>query len=252
MQYKFDDREETPEEGAGAEFKKLLAATRDMPEPAPYPGGPLRKEKGRGIVLSAPHQAAHMREGVKLPAEFGSAELAFALARSVGGSALCTAEPQSGDPNWDMGHPYCDLAYELADGAPVLDFHKMKRRGVDMCVGLGPHPEVTEKLWVPIVKEAVAAGLRVSINWPFRAAGPVTVTGQLQERGLSVVQIELVFDCYDAGPIRVATWTSLLRATRFIVDHELENRSRDVLEDEVRLRGGDITRGAQVLDDEVP
>jgi len=217
--YKFDDREETPEEGAGAEFRKLLAATRDLPEPSPYPGGPLRKEEGRGIVLSAPHQAAHMREGARLPAESGSAELAFALARNVGGSALCTVEPQSGDPNWDVGHPYCDLAYELASGSPVLDFHKMKPRGVDMCVGLGPHPEMTEKLWVPIVKEAVAAGLRVSINWPFRAAGPVTVTGQLQERGLSVVQIELVFDCYDAGATRVATWMSLLRAIRFILDH---------------------------------
>ncbi|HEY1914590.1 MAG TPA: hypothetical protein VGH27_03350 [Streptosporangiaceae bacterium] len=214
--YTFDDREETPEEGAGPEFRKLFAAARDLPEPTPYPGGPLRKEKGHGIVLSAPHQAAHMREGVRLPAESGSAELAFALARNVGGSALSTVDPQSGDPNWDVGHPYCDLAYELAGGSPVLDFHKMKPRGVDMCVGLGPHPEMTEKLWVPLVKEAVAAGLRVAINWPFKAAGPGTVTGQLQERGLSVVQIELVFHSYEAGPTRVATWTSLLRAIRSI------------------------------------
>jgi hypothetical protein len=202
--------------GRASELDLLLAASESLPAPSPSPGGPLRREKGQGIVLSAPHQAAHVREGVTLPAEHGSADLAFALARTVNGSAACTAETQSGDPNWDLGHPYCDVVYELAEGAPVLDLHKMRPRGVDMCVGLGPRPEMVERLWLPIVKEAVAAGLRVSLNWPF-AAGPVTVTGQLQERGLEIVQVELSVDCYDPGPKRVAAWSSLLRAVRLIV-----------------------------------
>ena len=54
------------------------------------------------------------------------------------------------------------------------------------------------------------------MNWPF-AAGPVTVTSQLQNRGLDAIQIELSFDCYDPGPTKVAAWTSLLRAVRTIL-----------------------------------
>lgn len=198
------------------DFAQLLAASRDLPAPTPWPRGPLRRQRGKGIVLSSPHQAAHVREGVTLPSEYGSAELAFALARSVNGSAVCTADPQTGDPNWDMGHPYCDAVHELANGAPVIDLHKMRPRGVDMCVGLGPRPKAAERLWLPIVKEAVDAGLRVAVNWPF-AASPVTVTGQLQERGLEAVQVELSFDCYDTGATKVAAWSSMLRAIRIIM-----------------------------------
>jgi hypothetical protein len=153
---------------------------------------------------------------VTLPSEFGSAELAFTLARKLNGSAICTAEGLEGDPNWDVGHPYIDRVYELADGGPVIDFHKMKPRGVDMCVGLGPNMKAAERLWLPIVKEAANAGLRVAVNWPF-AGGPVTVTGQLQARGLEIVQVELSFECYDPGPTKVLAWTSMLRAARAIM-----------------------------------
>jgi hypothetical protein len=158
-----------------------------------------------------------MRDGVMLPSEFGSEELAFALARNVNGSAVSTAEGLDGDPNWDIGHPYLDIVYDLANGGPVIDFHKMWPRGVDICVGLGSNRKTSERLWVPIVKEAVSTGLRVAVNWPF-AAGPVTVTGQLQDRGLDAIQIELSFDCYDPGPAKVAAWTSLLRAMRTILE----------------------------------
>jgi hypothetical protein len=204
------------DEVTARDFDQLLKESLDLPAPTPWPKGPLRIEQGGGVVLSAPHQAVHMREGIALPSEYGSAELVFALARTVNGSAICTADKQVGDPNWDIGHPYCDKVYELANGAPVLDFHKMRRRGVEICVGLGPHPDAAEPLWQPIVRESVAAGLRVSVNWPF-AAGAQTVTGQLQERGLAAVQLELSFDCYDTGPVRVAAWSALLRALRIIL-----------------------------------
>ena len=205
-----------PDPDTEREFALLDAASSDLPAAIPERGGPLRKEKRRGIVFSAPHQAAHTREGVTLPSEFGSAELAFALARNVNGSAVCTAEGLEGDPNWDIGHPYVEAVYDLADGVPVIDLHKMRPHGVDICVGLGPNLKASERLWIPIVKKATAAGLRVGVNWPF-AGGPVTVTGQLQERGLEVVQVELSFDCYDPGPVKVAAWTSMLRAIRIIL-----------------------------------
>ena len=151
-----------------------------------------------------------------LPSEFGSEELAFALARNVNGSAVSTAEGLDGDPNFDLDHPYLDVVYDLADGAPVIDLHKMRPRGIDICVGLGANFKTSGHLWMPIVKEVVSAGLRVAVNWPF-AAGPVTVTSQLQNRGLDAIQIELSFDCYDPGPTKVAAWTSLLRAVRTIL-----------------------------------
>jgi hypothetical protein len=201
---------------AEREFDLLLAGKSSLPAPSLGPAGPLRERIGRGIVFSAPHAAAHMRAGATLPAEGGSAELAFTLARALDGSAICAAEGLSGDPNWDIGHPYIDAVCKMADGAPVLDLHKMRPRGFDICVGLGPLPEMTERLWTPVVSEAVALGLRVTVNWPF-AAGPVTVTGQLQARGLEAIQIELSFDCYDPGPIQVAAWTALLRAARSIL-----------------------------------
>jgi len=205
-----------PDSDAEREFDLLLAASLDLPAPSPSPAGPLRIERRQGIVFSAPHQAAHMRDGALLPSEYGSEELAFALARNVNGSAVATAEGLAGDPNWDIDHPYLDVVYDLAGGGPVIDLHKMWPRGVDMCVGLGPNLKTAERLWVPIVKEAVSTGLRVAVNWPF-AAGPVTVTGQLQNRGLEAIQIELSFDCYDPGPAKVAAWTSLLRAMRIIL-----------------------------------
>jgi hypothetical protein len=205
-----------PDEAAELDFQLLLAASSNLPGPGPARGGPLRLERGQGIVFSAPHQAVHIRDGVRLPSEFGSAELAFALARTVNGSAICTAEGLTGDPNWDVGHPYVDAVYELSGGAPVIDFHKMRPRGVDICVGLGPRPATVGRLWLPIVQEAVAGGLRVAINWPF-AAGPVTVTGQLQRRGLEVVQVELSSNSYDSGPTRVAAWAAMLRAVRIIL-----------------------------------
>ncbi len=205
-----------PDPDTEREFKQLAAASRDLPAATPFRGGPLRIEKGRGIVFSAPHRAAHIRAGVTLPPEFGSSELAFALARTVNGSAVCTAEGLEGDPNWDVGHPYIDAVYDLAEGAPVIDLHKMRRRGVDVCVGLGPNQKASERLWVPIAKEAAAAGLKVGVNWPF-GGGPVTVTGQLQQRGLEVVQVELSFDRHHDGAIKVLAWTAMLRAARAIL-----------------------------------
>jgi hypothetical protein len=201
---------------AEREFELLLAASYDLPAVTPSPAGPLRIEKRQGIVFSAPHQAAHLREGAVLPSEYGSAELAFALARNANGSAVCTAEGLQGDPNWDPDHPYLDVVHNLASGAPVIDIHKMQRRGVDVCVGLGSNFKTSRRLWGPIVEEAVSAGLKVAVNWPF-AAGPVTITSQLQKRGLEVVQVELSFDCYDPGPTKVAAWSAMLRAARSIV-----------------------------------
>lgn len=78
------------------------------------PKGPWELIREDGILFSAPHEATQLRDGVEKVAERGTADLAFALARATGGTALATADRQLGDPNWDVGHPYIARAKTLA------------------------------------------------------------------------------------------------------------------------------------------
>ncbi|HYN94599.1 MAG TPA: hypothetical protein VES42_12180 [Pilimelia sp.] len=186
-----------------------LAGTGHRPEPP----GQWAARPGAGLLFSAPHEATQDRDGTRKSAERGTAPLAFALAAHVGGAALGTVEGRLvGDPNWDVGHPYVSRAHELAAGHPTIDLHMMRPRGVEVCVGLGPRPELAGGLWQVIVEEAVAGGLRASVNWPF-GANPRTVTGQLQDKGLPAVQVELSWDCFDPGhPAMPRAWSALARA----------------------------------------
>src|SRR6267378_2490225 len=144
---------------ANSEFEILLAASRNLPAALPGPRGPWREKLGSHILMSACHEVAHVRDGELKSAESGTGPLAFAIAEMVGGAAICTAEPQLGDPNWEVDHPYCQRAHELAAGNPVIDLHEMRPRGVELNVGLGPDRRKSDQLWRPLVDEAVDAGL---------------------------------------------------------------------------------------------
>jgi hypothetical protein len=182
----------------------------------PGPTGAWETTKGAGAVLSAPHEVLHVRDGVAKQAERGTGRLAFALARTLGATGIRTHGPQTGDPNWDAGHPYTARVAELAADAPVVDLHIMKDRGVELCVGLGPHPELADGLWQPLVEEAVAAGLRAAVNWPFAARGR-TVTAELQRRGLHAVQVELIWNCLDpTHPSMPVAYAAMVRAVQRI------------------------------------
>ncbi|MGH7867940.1 MAG: hypothetical protein ACREP9_10020 [Candidatus Dormibacteraceae bacterium] len=179
--------------------------------------GPWELVRGEGVLFSAPHEAAHLRDGVQKISERGTADLAFALANATGGSALATADHQLGDPNWDFGHPYVERARTLARERPTIDLHMMRPRGLEICIGLGPEPKMSDDLWRPFIEEAVVSGLRVSVNWPF-GANPRTVTGQLQRGGQRAIQLELSWECYDPNhPAMSRAWSSLVRASRRLV-----------------------------------
>jgi hypothetical protein len=180
----------------------------------PGAGGPFQVRKGNALLLSAPHEMTHVRDGLKKQAETGTAAFAFALATYSGGSALATAEEQRGDPSWDLDNPYVDRASDLAKTGAVIDIHIMRPRGVEMCLGLGPRPELAQGLWNVLLEEAVAGGLRASINWPF-AATSRTVTSQLQRRGVRAIQVELSSDCFDRAHVAMErAWTAMARAAR--------------------------------------
>jgi len=202
------------EELRGEELDYLRQLAGGPREHESSPKGPWEFLRGDGPLFSAPHEAAQLRDGVEKIAERGTADLAFALARATGGSALATADCQLGDPNWDIDHPYIAQAKTLAGEWPTVDLHMMQPRGLEICIGLGPEPKMSNDLWRSFLEEAVVSGLRVSVNWPF-GANPRTVTGQLQRQGRRAVQLELSWDCYDPShPAMPRAWSSLLRASR--------------------------------------
>jgi hypothetical protein len=203
-----------------AEWRTLRTAGAGAGEREIGDRGPWEIIHGKGIVFSAPHQMEQIRDGQPKRAETGTGEMAFGLARHVGGAALRTVERQSGDPNWDIGSPYVRRALELSGGSPIIDVHMMRPRGVEMCVGLGPVAALADGLWQPLLDEAVRAGLRVSVNWPF-GANPRTITGQSQQTGIPAVQVELTWECFDPKHAAAArAWSAMARAAERIKDEQ--------------------------------
>lgn len=199
-----------------AEYQSLRAAGAGPVERESGARGPWEIIDGKGIVFSAPHNVEQIRDEKPKRAEKGTGELAFGLARHVGGAALRTVDRQSGDPNWDIGSPYVGRAHELSGGRPIVDLHMMRPRGVEICVGLGPLAALADGLWQPLVDEAVKAGLRVSVNWPFGASSR-TITGQSQQAGIPAVQVELTWDCFDPNHAATArAWSAMARAAERI------------------------------------
>ncbi|MGH3984488.1 MAG: hypothetical protein ACRDST_17830 [Pseudonocardiaceae bacterium] len=206
------------EELRGEELEYLRQLADGPRERELSPKGPWELIQGEGILFSAPHEAAQLRAGVEKIAEQGTADLAFALARATGGSALATVGRQLGDPNWEVGHPYVTRARKLAGECPTIDLHMMRPRGLEICIGLGPEPKMSDDLWRPFIEEAVMSGLRVSVNWPFGANSPRTVTGQLQRDGRRAIQLELSWECYDPSHAAMRrAWSSLMRASLRLV-----------------------------------
>ena len=154
-----------------------------------------------------------LREGRRKWAEQGTGALAFALARCFGVAAICTAGVQHGDPNQDLGSLYLRRVVELTEG-PVLDLHMMRPRDFHVGLGLGPHPEMVGDLTQVLVKSLQTYEVRTAVNKPFRAAG-VTLTAQLQRRGIPAVQIELSYECFDRSKgLMERTWVGLATAVQ--------------------------------------
>ncbi|MGH3938894.1 MAG: hypothetical protein ACRDTG_09715 [Pseudonocardiaceae bacterium] len=206
------------EEKRGKDLEYLLELAGGPRERGLSPKGPWDFVRGAGPLFSAPHEVAQLRDGVEKVAERGTADLAFSLAHATGGSGLATAVRQLGDPNWELNHPYIAKAVSLAGDWPIIDLHMMRPRGLEICIGLGPEPKMSALLWRPFMEEAVASGLRVSVNWPF-GANPRTVTGQIQRQGRRAIQLELSWECYDRNhPAMRRSWSALMRASRRLVE----------------------------------
>lgn len=172
--------------------------------------GPVACLPGKCIILSAPHEAEHTRDGNPKIAEVGTAKLAFDLAERSSCAAIASLPGQLGDPNWDVPHPYFDELLTLTPSSPdlILDLHMMKPRGVDVCLGLGPNHKLADGAWQVLASAFISEGLTVSLNWPF-PGGPRTITGKAHAINLNAVQIEMSWDCYADGPHAAAAADAL-------------------------------------------
>lgn len=182
--------------------------------------GPVSCLNGDTIVLSAPHEAEHVRESTPKIAEVGTAKVAFDLASIYSCAAISALPEQTGDANWDIPHPYFDELLALTESTPklVIDFHMMKPRGVDICLGLGPNKELADGTWQILADAFLQQGLTVSLNWPF-PGGVRTITGKAQDIGIRAIQIEMSWDCYGEGPLVSKAFRALEQALATIVKH---------------------------------
>lgn len=201
-----DDRERRQEAA------DLWATTPAPLRVQPHGLGPWGEVHGSALLLSAPHAVAHVRDGAAKQAERDTGALVRRLAARHGTSAMVALPQQLGDPNWDAAHPYVDRILHWPKPVDlVVDFHIMRPRGVDLCVGLGSHPDRAEGVWQLLADEAVRADLRVSINWPFSGAGR-PLTSRLQHHGVRAVQVELSWECFEEGSdLKVAALSALAR-----------------------------------------
>lgn len=202
------------------EFRALLAKAEPLPAPVERGEGPWRELVGRDVLLSAPHEVEHFRDGKAKWAEPGTGALAFAIARRWDASAMCTAGVQGGDPSWDRESHYLDRASALGRRAlAVVDLHMMSPRGVDIGLGLGPNASSVEHLADMILDEAQAADLRAVRDFPFRAEG-AALTSRLQRRGIPALQVELSVACFEPRSAKMcAAWTTVSRSVGRLLDH---------------------------------
>lgn len=158
--------------------------------------GQLRHVPGLPSVLLTAPNAVHYWRGLKqrrVSRWTGSG--AEALAAATGVSALCAFGPPRQIPFRDSPeYAFADRLATLAGpGSFVLDILGMRDRDVDVCLGMGPAPDVRSEATAAYIQRALTArGLRVSINDPFAALQPICVTAYAQTTlGASALQVEL-------------------------------------------------------------
>lgn len=196
-----------------AELYAALAMDQATPRRIDDEHGPLLVSDGTApLLLTAPHEVPHWRNGAEKFGEGGTAALARTLAAATGAAALTTHETQTGDPNDDEVHRFRDLAVELGAGRVGLDLHMMQPRGFEVCLGLGPDVALARPVFDVVCTELLAADVRFAVNWPFGARGR-TVTALLQHNGVPAVQVEVAYDCFESDHTsHAAVFSALLRS----------------------------------------
>jgi hypothetical protein len=117
-----------------AVLDRLVALEAEVTYSEPPAGGqsPFRYEPGRQpLLFSAPHGAAHRRDGRYKSEDEYTASFARLLAERTGAHVLYARARSESDPNWDRESPYKDALRRLVadlDIRFVADIHGMSDR----------------------------------------------------------------------------------------------------------------------------
>lgn len=169
---------------------------------------------GSRVLWCAPHAVRQIRDGQPKASDRLTGPLAELLARSTGGGCL-TLTGSAGDANWDARHPFKTRLAEIAPGYElIIDLHGMRdSHGMHVCVGRGAGPGAAEDaITRRILHLAATAGLAATVDDPFDATRPATVTSFAQQLGCVAVQVELARALRADLPalVRAAAWLGAL------------------------------------------
>jgi hypothetical protein len=185
---------------AGESLVEAWARAESRYSAGPYAGSSIPNELrtvdgSNGVAITAPHAVGHFRDGVRKRADRFTGSLAEVLAAASGSSALVLAGSGPGDANWDESHPLKDaLLGLLPNHGVIVDLHGMRdSHGSDVCVGRGRLPDSSGSAAVAdaVLACCRAAGLIVSVDRPFDARRPQTVTSFAQAHGAAAAQVEI-------------------------------------------------------------
>lgn len=119
--------------------------------------------------------------------------LTEALAELTGSSAVVPLRTLIESPWNERTDEVADAVRHAAvQNAMVIDLHGMTdAHGIDICLGLGPNPPDPVLRFAATIQDAFARPLRVSVNRPFAASAPHTVTSYVQDLGGKGIQVEI-------------------------------------------------------------
>lgn len=119
---------------------KLLEEVVQYRQPPPDGRRPYCYEPGQlPVLVSAPHGAAHMRNGRMKAEDEYTTGLARLLAAETGAHILYATHLNHYDPNWDEETPYKQCLHKIAQQHPlrfVLDLHGMRNKyNIGLAIG---------------------------------------------------------------------------------------------------------------------
>ncbi len=154
---------------------------------------------GRGtVMLSAPHAVVQTRNGGLKQAERYTGMLCLLLNRRYGVPCIYKAHHMRDDANHDAQSPYRDALCEQIQhsGARcVLDLHQLApRRPMALCIGTGHGRNLCGLTAAPEQIRQIFerhALTPVTVDDPFSASAPYTVSATVARLGVPALQLEL-------------------------------------------------------------
>ena len=125
-----------------------------------------------GVILTAPHTKATLREGVYKRRDENTGVLAMEAGRQAGVSVLIPTTPGDFDGNWDVSSLFRRTLVQVGADKVVVDVHGMRDdHGVDLVVGTAGN---TSPSW--LVQGAVDAATDFGWSVEVRHTGPLSAS----------------------------------------------------------------------------